>query len=123
MTMRRRAIGIAGEKAARCYLEEKGYQVIDLNYRCPLGEIDIVARDGSTVVFVEVRTRTGECCGSPAESVTPGKIRRLEKLARHFMQRRYGREVPGRFDLVAVQMDPRDLSVSALEHFCNITSG
>lgn len=123
MSLRRQRVGIAGEKAARHYLEGKGYQIMQLNYRCSLGEIDIVAREGAAVIFVEVRTRTGTAFGTAAESVTAAKLDRLRKLARHFMQHQYGREVQGRIDLITVQMDPENLAVQNLEHIHDVTAG
>lgn len=120
MSVKRRRVGLAGEKAARDYLEACGLRIEAVNYRCPLGEIDIVARDKEAVVFVEVRTRTGSSFGIPAESITAQKLNRLKRLAVQFMQCRYGREVPCRFDLIAVIMNPDNLAVRDLRHYRGI---
>ena len=69
----RRRLGAFGERLAAAHLEAKGYRIRARNYRCREGEIDIVAQDGDTLVFVEVRTRRGDALGGPAESVTATK--------------------------------------------------
>jgi putative endonuclease len=120
MSAKRRRVGLAGEKAAREYLQGCGLRIEAVNYRCPLGEIDIVARGKKAVVFVEVRARTGGGFGTPAESITALKQNRLKRLAEHFMRCRYGREVPCRFDLIAVIMDPESLAVRDLRHYRGI---
>ena len=75
MTKIRLQVGQIGELAARQHLEAIGYEITALNYRCKLGEIDIVALDGSSVVIVEVRTKTSSACGVPEESSTAEKAR------------------------------------------------
>jgi len=79
---RRRAVGDFGERVAARHLEAAGLEVLARNWRCGEGEIDIVARDGDTVVVVEVKTRTSARFGTPAEAVTEQKAMRLHRLAR-----------------------------------------
>ncbi|MRG58685.1 YraN family protein [Agromyces sp. CFH 90414] len=74
-------LGRRGEALAVTHLEARGMQVIDRNWRCRLGEIDIVARDGSDTVFVEVKTRTSADFGHPFEAITPVKLARMRRLA------------------------------------------
>ena len=74
-------LGRDGEDAAATYLSGAGFEVLDRNWRCPLGEIDIVARDGGEIVVVEVKTRTSELYGHPLEAVDARKRTRLWKLA------------------------------------------
>ncbi len=123
MTMERRRVGLAGERAALHYLKQKGYAVDQVNYRCPLGEIDIVAREGQTVVFVEVRARTGPTMGTPAESITAAKGKKLKRLAQYYLQSVYGRETSCRFDLVGVHLDKSSLAVRKIEHLREIRFG
>lgn len=121
MTMQRRHTGLAGEKEALALLKKKGYLIEELNYRCPLGEIDIVAREDDTIVFVEVRTRTGTQAGRASESITPAKGRRLKRLALYYLQNTYGREMPCRLDLIAIQMNPAgDQVIEEIEHIRGI---
>ncbi len=82
---RRHGLGRAAEAWAAGYLERQGYTILARNWRAPGGELDIVARDGPWLVFVEVRARRGEALGSPEESVTPAKQARLARLAEAYL--------------------------------------
>jgi putative endonuclease len=123
MSRRRLQVGAAGEEAARVYLEERGYTIEKLNYRCPLGEIDIVAREGRMLVFFEVRAGTGRSLTTAAESVSAAKIKKLRKLALYYLQSVYGRDLPCRFDFLAVLLEREKLQVREMEHIRNIVSG
>lgn len=76
-----RAVGDWGEDLVARFVAEQGWEVLDRNWRCPAGEIDLVARDGTTLVFVEVKTRRSTRFGSPVEAVTRAKLARLRRLA------------------------------------------
>ena len=93
-----------GEALAALLLRAKGYRIVARNWRCPLGEIDIVARDGDTLVFVEVKTRSGRSAGRPEEAVDARKRRRLVLLARAYLAGRRGDPPPCRFDVVALEL-------------------
>ncbi len=84
--VRNSAVGRYGEDVACRFLQSNGIRVVARNWRCPHGEVDIVAVDGSTLVVCEVKTRTGDRCGSPVEAVTPEKVRRLRRLAVIWLQ-------------------------------------
>ena len=102
MTIERQALGKTGEDLAVEELERQGYAILARRYRTRHGEIDIVARDGNTTVFVEVKVRvTGEC-GTAAEAVTPSKQRRLASMAVDFLARNRLMDRPCRFDVVAI---------------------
>lgn len=120
MTRRRQRVGRAGEAAARRYLQGRGYRVVESNYRCLYGEIDMIAFLGNILVFVEVRTRTGSSFGTPAESITAEKLNHLKKAALFYMKSRYGQEVACRFDLIAVQMERESMALLNLRHYCGI---
>jgi putative endonuclease len=75
------ALGRWGEELASGYLTASGFRVVARNWRCPVGEIDIVAHEGAVLVIVEVKTRTTDAYGHPFESITPAKLRRLHLLA------------------------------------------
>ena len=107
----RRALGAAGEAAAEDWLRDRGYAIVARGFRTRLGEIDIVARQGRLVVFVEVKTRRGEGFGRPSEAVTPAKQRRLARVAQMFLVRSGWSEAPCRFDVVEVEPAGAGLAV------------
>ena len=92
-----------GEALAALFLRVKGYRIEARNWRCSLGEIDIVASQGDTLVFVEVKTRSGRSAGLPEEAVTPAKRHRLVRLAQAYLGRLRGDPPPCRFDVIAVE--------------------
>ncbi|HDQ41495.1 MAG TPA: YraN family protein [Desulfonatronum sp.] len=94
--------GRAGEDAAVRFLEKSGYVVLERNWRCKAGEVDIICLHRETVVFVEVRTRAEPAMVSPAQSVNRAKVIRLFKAASRFLSLRQWWEKPCRFDLIAV---------------------
>lgn len=96
------ALGEWGEQLACGELERRGYVILDRRYRTRAGEIDIVARHGGVLVFVEVKTRRSGRCGSPAEAVTARKRRRIVLMASDYLARRRPRAEGCRFDVVAV---------------------
>lgn len=102
MTLQRRRLGIRGENIAASYLQKKGLRIVERNYRCRLGEIDIIARDGGCLVFVEVRTKSTRAFGLPQESITATKVRKLRRLAQYYLVQRSMGELNVRFDVVAV---------------------
>jgi putative endonuclease len=102
----RKRLGQRGEELAAAQLEKRGYVVRERNWRCPTGEIDIVAEDGGCLVFVEVRTRRGREYGTPEESVTPAKQAKLVELAQTYLQE-FDWDGDWRIDMVAVEMTSR----------------
>jgi putative endonuclease len=94
--------GGPAEDLAAAFLQRQGLHVLERNYRCRFGEIDIVARSGGQLVFVEVRARSSEAYGGAAGSITAAKRRRLVATARHYLARR-GADAPCRFDVVLVR--------------------
>ena len=112
--MKRRETGMLGENIACDFLGKNGYHIIEKNYRCPGGEIDIIARQEDTLVFVEVRTKTNRRFGTPEESITPTKMERLRTVAAHYGQNRSNLPASWRIDVVAIQMDSRG-KVSRIE--------
>jgi len=111
----RTRLGTRGEKLARRFLQQKGYQILDGNYRCRWGEIDIVVRDGNELVFVEVRTRRSADYGTPEESLTEAKLRRLLATSQHYLQQREEGDINWRIDLVSVRLE-RDYRLQSIEH-------
>lgn len=98
----RRRLGCWGEYLALWWLRAKGLRLVARNWRCRLGELDLVMRDGQVLVFVEVKTRLSHEAGSPEEAVTEAKRRRLVRLAQAYLARRRGPLPACRFDVVTV---------------------
>ena len=103
--MKRRDTGIRGEKLAKDFLKKRGYRILETNYRCPEGEIDIVARHKDFLVFIEVRAKTSLEFGSPEESITPTKKGRLRATASHYQQTHNDLPLLWRIDVVAVELN------------------
>jgi putative endonuclease len=95
-------LGRRGEDLAAAYLEGLGLSIVERNWRCPLGEIDIVAQDGTDLVFVEVKTRSSVAYGHPLEAITVTKLARLRRLASSWCVARAARACDIRIDAVAV---------------------
>ena len=105
--MRRRDTGILGEKLAKDFLKKRGYRIRETNYRCPEGEIDIVAKHKDSLVFIEVRTKRSLEFGSPEESITLSKMERLRASAAHYQQTHDNLPQLWRIDVVAVELDQK----------------
>ena len=117
MTQRRQALGQAGEDLAADHLESKGYLLLARRFRTRLGEIDLVARIGATVVFVEVKTRTGTGFGRPEEAVGFAKQAKLARMAGIFLASQPTLAADGtscRFDVISILW--REGSAPVLEH-------
>src|SRR3954467_5329385 len=110
-----RLLGDRGEREAARALRRQGLRIIVRGYRTPRGEIDLIARDGDTLVFVEVKTRSQ---GAPAEAVTPEKQRRLTLAALQFLKRHNLFEQRSRFDVVAIVWPDPDRAPT-IEHIRN----
>src|SRR5271154_1723459 len=98
------ALGKRGEDLACRELEHRGYAIVARRYRRRGGELDIIARDGETIVFVEVKTREDHAFGDASEAVTPWKQRRMTHLATEFLARHHLVDRPCRFDVVSIHV-------------------
>jgi len=105
MTMLRLSLGKSGEDLACRELRRRGYEIVARRYRRRGGELDIIARDGATIVFVEVKTRRGRMFGEAVEAVTPYKQRRMSRLAAEYLMRHRLSHCPCRFDVVSIHLD------------------
>ena len=106
MPTSRTRLGTWGEELAGRFLQDKGYRILATNYRSTYGEIDIVARDGEELVFVEVRTRRRGSFGAPEESLSKAKIRRLLNTCQEYLQSTAGEGTEWRVDLVCIYLGP-----------------
>jgi putative endonuclease len=102
MLNNRQRLGQSGEETVARYLEKNGYTILIKNYRCKIGEIDIIARDGADLVFIEVKTRSGLGYGSPAAAVTLRKQRQITRAAQWYLAEQQFFDVPARFDVISV---------------------
>jgi len=100
----RKAIGDWGEKAARGYLEKHGYKILEQNYRCARGEIDLIAIDGDCLVFIEVKTRSSDLFGPPQEAVDARKKKKLIELAEIYIDRHPNTLPDWRIDVLAISL-------------------
>lgn len=99
----KRKTGTRYEQAAGFFLEQIGYEVLEYNYRCRFGEIDIIAKDGICLVFCEVKYRSGREKGSPLEAVDNRKQQRIFRCASHYLAGRGLEDVPCRFDVIGIE--------------------
>jgi putative endonuclease len=107
MTTHRQAVGAYGERVAARHLQDLGLVILDRNWRCSDGEVDLILRDGDDVVFCEVKTRRGGLFGTPAEAVDHRKVRKLRQLAGRWLAESTVRPREIRFDVVEVYPQPR----------------
>lgn len=119
MSDRRRKLGAWGEEQAAKHLQAQGYEILERNWRCRRGEIDLIAQAGEVLVFVEVKTRRGRDFGTPEEAITPSKSKRLLELGQRYLLQHDLEEQEWRIDLVAVELSP-DGTLLRCEHLPNI---
>lgn len=105
-TSYKRDVGTRGEQLAVKFLKKSGYKILQRNYRCKLGEIDIVCYDHGTIAFVEVKTRYSDTYGPPELSVTEAKKRQIVKVALHYVAEKKIEGVDCRFDVVSIFRTP-----------------
>ncbi|MEJ2696036.1 MAG: YraN family protein [Candidatus Sulfobium sp.] len=106
------AVGREGEEIALAFFRDRGYRILEKNYRTVFGEIDIIARDRDVLVFIEVKARTDDAFGSPFEAVHKKKREKIRKVALCFMKK-LRKEVPARFDVLSIE---RSRTGHSIEH-------
>jgi len=104
LTKERLSLGELGERLALKKIKRLGYKFIAKNYRCPLGEIDLIARDGDCLVFIEIKTRRGRSIGFAKEAINKRKIRQISKVALAYMKENNCFDVKARFDAIAINI-------------------
>ena len=113
----KRSIGTEKEQFAKEYLLAGGYRVLEMNYRCRMGEVDIVAQDGEYLCFVEVKYRTGNQAGSPQHAVDVRKQQRICRVADFYLlQHKFGYDTAVRFDVVAIMGSTVTLYKNAFDY-------
>ncbi len=98
------SLGKKGEEIALGFFRKKGYRIVERNYRTPFGEIDLIARDGEVLVFIEVKTRADIAFGRPFEAVDRRKREKMRKVSLSFMKK-FRTEVPARFDVLSIDIE------------------
>ncbi|MFH1080980.1 MAG: YraN family protein [Pseudomonadota bacterium] len=118
--MRRIRTGKQGEDLAVAHLRKAGYQIITQNYRCLYGEVDVVAWDGDTLVFVEVKSRKSGTFGVPQEAVGIEKQKKLSRVSLHYLQQKRFETCNARFDVIAVRMSPDGIRIDLIQNAFNL---
>lgn len=116
MRNQKQVLGGEGERIAERYLTKKGYRVVERNYRCPVGEMDLIVLDRRVVVFVEVKTRSGHRFGIPLEAVHPRKQQKMVKTAQFFLAQHRLHNRDARFDVVGISLKEHE---PVVEHIVN----
>ncbi len=100
-------LGLSGENHARQFLKKSGYEILETNFRCPLGEIDLIARENQRLIFIEVKTRRSDRAGTPEESVHVIKQKKIIRVAQWYLKAKKLTNVPIRFDVIAIDLNPQ----------------
>ena len=108
-------IGKFGEEEAKQYLEQQGYKILDRNFSCKRGEIDIIALDKEEIVFVEIKSRTNQEFGLPAEAVTKKKIEHILKTAEYYLYIRNLQNEPTRIDVIEIFIQNKLIKINHLK--------
>jgi putative endonuclease len=108
--------GKKGEDIACAYLKSRGYRVVERNYKCPLGELDIVARDGDAIVFVEVKSRKSEEFGDPQLAVGLEKQKKVSRISLTYLKEKHLYPCNARFDVVAIKMLPDRITIELIQN-------
>jgi len=113
--IQKKEIGRKGEELALRFLKKRGYQIIERNYVCKMGEMDIIARDRDILVFVEVKTRTSTTFGPPQLAVNPKKQSQMSKVALYFLKEKKLEDVKARFDVVAILLGQKGAEIELIQ--------
>ncbi len=116
MTQERLSLGKMGEDLAAAHLKAMKYKILERNYRCPQGEMDIIARDKGSLVFIEVKTRSTKDFGSPAAAVNERKQRQLSRVALMYLNQKKVKDGPARFDVVAVDLSGPQPGIEVIQN-------
>jgi putative endonuclease len=112
----RSRLGRSAEIAAAAALGKLGYHIVASNFRCRHGEIDLIAKEGGYLVFIEVRCKRNDSYGTPAESITPAKQRKISITAQHYLHAHNIKDIDCRFDVAAVTLVDGKLSVDIIKN-------
>jgi putative endonuclease len=111
----KKELGKKGEEVALRFLKKKGYRIIEKNYVCKLGEMDIIAKEKDTLAFIEVKTRTTTEFGPPQLAVNSSKQRQLSKVALNYLKEKHLEDVKARFDVVAILLEQKGEQIELIK--------
>ena len=114
-------LGREGERVAEQFLKRKGYKLVERNYRCPVGEIDLIALDRRVIVFVEVKTRSGHGFGTPSEAVARWKQKKMIQTAMFFLNQKRLHNRDARFDVVGISWSGHEPVFEHIENAFEVT--
>ncbi|HSB66100.1 MAG TPA: YraN family protein [Anaerolineales bacterium] len=120
-SIKRQSLGRVGESLAGAFLKNKGYVILEKNWRSPYGEIDMVASKNEAIIFVEVKTRANNSLGPPEISITPRKTEHMRNAAEYYIQQHPELNAEWRIDLITIQIQP-DGQPTLIDHFENVLS-
>jgi len=123
LTRERLELGARGEALAFEEVKRLGYEVMAKNYRCPLGEVDLVAKDGDTLVFIEIKTRKGRPLGFAKEAVNARKQKQISKVALTYMKANHCCDVSARFDVVAISVGSGPPQIEVIKNAFDLAYG
>ena len=115
--------GKKGEIDAVRYLKKNGYRIIEKNYRTRLGEIDIIAKDGKTIVFVEVKARRSIRYGHPKWAITPTKKRNMSMVALHYLKSTRQNKAKARFDVITIHPEENSMRIELIKNAFELAYG
>jgi putative endonuclease len=113
--MQKKELGKKGEEVALRFLKKKGYRIIEKNYVCKLGEMDIIAKEKDTLAFIEVKTRTTTEFGPPQLAVNSSKQRQLSKVALNYLKEKKLEDAKARFDVVAILLEEKGEKIELIK--------
>jgi putative endonuclease len=113
--MQKKELGKKGEEVALRFLKKRGYRIIEKNYVCKMGEMDIIAREKDTLVFIEVKTRTSAMFGPPQLAVNSSKQRQLSKVALNYLKEKHLEDQKARFDVVAILLEEKGEQIELIQ--------
>jgi putative endonuclease len=115
MSFSRKRLGGSGESLAAAFLKRQGYLILEINYRCPLGEIDLIAQKGDVLAICEVKTRRDVEFGHPLEAITPAKQARVRRVGEYYWNFRCGGRPVLRFDALSIILTPEGPQIDHIE--------
>ena len=123
MTKQRLELGKLGEELAFKKIKRLGYKKIIRNYTCPLGEIDMIAMDGATLVFIEIKTRKNRSIAYAKEAITERKKRQISKVALAYINKNECHGIPARFDVVAISLKGVETKIEVIKNAFDLAYG